>query len=103
MMNRLATAAVSLAILSTASAWAAMEITPNGARPSTKGAPQNFTGSVVVTPLFAAMPERRTSGGHVSFEPGTRSAWHTHPGGQILIVTAGVGWVQESGGEKREI
>jgi quercetin dioxygenase-like cupin family protein len=80
-----------------------MEITPNSSRPSGKGAPQNFTGSVLLDPLFPATAQRRTSGGQVTFEPGARSAWHTHPAGQILIVTSGVGWVQEWGGEKREI
>ena len=45
----------------------------------------------------------RSTGGHVTFEPGARSAWHTHPAGQILIVTSGVGWVQEWNGDKREI
>jgi quercetin dioxygenase-like cupin family protein len=103
-MKQLIPLAVSLAIVAAAPANAqGIEITPNGSRPSTRGAAQNFAGSVVVDPLFAATGQRSTSGGHVTFEPGARSAWHTHPAGQILIVTSGVGWVQEWGGEKREI
>jgi quercetin dioxygenase-like cupin family protein len=103
-MKQLVSAAVSLAVLAAAPAFAQnMEIMPNGSRPSGRGAPHNFTGSVVLDPLFAATAQRRTSGGQVTFEPGAHSAWHTHPAGQILIVTSGVGWVQEWGGEKREI
>ena len=80
-----------------------MQITPNGSRPSVRGPEQNFTGSVVVQPLFAANEHTHASGGHVTFEPGARSAWHTHPAGQILIVTHGTGWTQEEGGRKHEI
>jgi quercetin dioxygenase-like cupin family protein len=80
-----------------------IKITPNGAQPTARGATQNFSGSVVVDPLFGATEHSRTSGGHVTFEPGARSAWHTHPAGQTLIVTSGTGWIQEWGGEKREI
>ncbi len=78
-------------------------ISPNGSRPSAKGAPQYFTGSVIVDPLYAANESTSSTGGVVTFEPGARSAWHTHPAGQYLIVTSGTGWVQEEGGEKREI
>ena len=56
-----------------------------------------------VEPLFPVNSPSRTSGGSVTFEPGARSAWHTHPLGQTLIVTAGTGWVQQWGGEKQEI
>ena len=79
-----------------------MRIFPNGSRPSAAGPAAHFTGSVRVDPQFAA-PESRISAGHVTFEPGARSAWHTHPAGQILIVTSGTGWVQEWNGERREI
>jgi quercetin dioxygenase-like cupin family protein len=58
---------------------------------------------VIVEPLFGAKNSMPATGGLVSFAPGARSAWHTHPAGQMLIVTAGTGWVQEEGGEKREI
>ena len=93
-----------LALLGAATAHAqGMEISPNGSRPSTKGAAGNFTGSVIVEPLFAARDGMPATGGLVTFAPGSRSAWHTHPAGQVLIVTSGTGWVQEDGGEKREI
>src|SRR5688500_252490 len=80
-----------------------MQVSPNGSRPSAKGAAQYFTGAVIVEPLYAANDSTSSSGGLVTFEPGARSAWHTHPGGQYLIVTSGTGWVQEEGGRKREI
>jgi len=58
---------------------------------------------VAVEPLFGANQSIQSSGGHVSFAPGARSAWHTHPAGQFLIITDGMGWVQEEGGPKREV
>jgi quercetin dioxygenase-like cupin family protein len=67
------------------------------------GPAQNFTGAVIVQPLSAANEHINVSTGHVTFVPGARSAWHTHPAGQVLIVTDGVGWTQELGGVKREI
>lgn len=76
---------------------------PNGSQPSAKGAAENFTGSVRVDPLFGPSAPSRTSAGHVTFDPGARSAWHTHPLGQTLIVTSGMGWVQEWNGEKQVI
>jgi quercetin dioxygenase-like cupin family protein len=79
------------------------EISPNGSRPSAMGSAQYFTGSVTVEPLFRANEHMHASGGLVTFAPGARSAWHSHPAGQILIVTSGTGWVQEKGGQKREI
>jgi quercetin dioxygenase-like cupin family protein len=115
MMKVLATAAVSLSLLAPASAHAGQAsaspgegarnigIVPNGSRPSAKGPAENFTGSVRLDPLFAPTEHTRASGGHVSFEPGARSAWHSHPAGQTLVVTSGTGWVQEWDGEKREI
>jgi len=78
-------------------------ITRRGSQPTTKGSPENFTGSVVITPLFAATDHTRAAGASVTFEPGARTAWHTHPAGQTLIVTSGTGWVQEWGGEKQEV
>lgn len=78
-------------------------ISPNGSRASMAGPEANFTGSVTVDPLYAPNEQTSSSGGTVTFAPGARSAWHTHPAGQILIVTDGMGWVQEEGGEKREI
>ena len=80
-----------------------IEITANGSQPSAKGPAQNFTGSVVIDPLFDASDYTHAAGGLVTFEPGARTAWHTHPAGQTLIVTSGTGWVQESGGQRRQI
>ena len=80
-----------------------IEIKPNGSRPSAKGPAHNFTGSVVIDPLFDASAHTHATGGLVTFEPGARTAWHTHPAGQTLIVTSGTGWVQESGGERQQI
>jgi quercetin dioxygenase-like cupin family protein len=68
-----------------------------------KASAEYFTGSVQVQELFPADDPSRTSGGKVTFEPGARSAWHTHPLGQILIVTDGTGWVQQWGGPIEEI
>jgi quercetin dioxygenase-like cupin family protein len=103
-MNQLKAITLSLALMASASAYAeTMQITPNGSRPSIRGPQQNFTGSVVVQPLFAANEHTHASGGHVTFEPGARSAWHSHPAGQVLIITHGKGWTQEEGGQKREI
>jgi quercetin dioxygenase-like cupin family protein len=73
-------------------------VTRAGSRPSIRGAAERFSGAVRVDELFAAHPPSHVSGGSVTFEPGARSAWHTHPSGQTLIVTAGVGWVQRWGG-----
>lgn len=80
-----------------------MTITRSSARPPSKGPEQNFTGNVRVKPLFPVNAPSRTSGASVTFDPGARSAWHRHPLGQTLIVTAGAGWVQQEGGEKQEI
>jgi quercetin dioxygenase-like cupin family protein len=80
-----------------------LEIQRAHARPSTKGSRANFTGTAMVTQLFGATDGTRATGGSVSFEPGARSVWHSHPAGQTLIVTSGTGWVQEWGGKKQEI
>jgi quercetin dioxygenase-like cupin family protein len=80
-----------------------MTITRKATQPAVKGSTQYFTGSVRIDPLFQPKGPTRTAGAYVTFEPGARSAWHTHPLGQILIVTAGSGWIQQEGGEKQEI
>ena len=80
-----------------------MQIIRNGSRASAKGPGDYFTGQVRVDPLFQAGDPARVSGGHVTFEPGARSAWHTHPLGQTLIVTSGLGWAQAEGGPIEEI
>ncbi len=78
-------------------------ITRSGSQPSSTGPAQYFTGSVRIDPLFQAKDPSHTSGASVTFEPGARSAWHTHPLGQTLIVTAGTGRVQRWGGPIEEI
>ena len=74
-----------------------MEIKRSGSQPSTKGPSDYFTGSVRIDPLFTAPSPARTACASVTFEPGARTAWHTHPLGQVLIVTAGCGWTQCQG------
>jgi quercetin dioxygenase-like cupin family protein len=80
-----------------------ISITRSGSQPSGKGPAERFTGSVRIDPLFKANDPSRTSGAFVTFEPGARTAWHTHPLGQVLIVTAGTGWVQQWSGQIEEI
>jgi quercetin dioxygenase-like cupin family protein len=81
----------------------AMDIKRNGSRPSGKGPEAWFTGTVRVDPMFQVGDPARVSGGHVTFEPGARTMWHTHPLGQTLIVTSGLGWAQCQGGPIEEI
>lgn len=80
-----------------------MQITKIGSQPSAKGPSDWFTGAVRIDPLFAAPDPAFVSGSNVTFEPGARTAWHTHPLGQTLIVTAGCGWVQREGAPIEEI
>jgi len=80
-----------------------MTIARNGSQRSNKAPEQYFTGSVRVDPLFQPKAPSRVSGSYVTFEPAARSAWHSHPLGQTLIVTAGTGWVQQEGGAKQEL
>ena len=80
-----------------------MDIRKNGSQPSRKGPPEYFTGTVRIDPLFGACDPTRAVGASVTFEPGARTAWHTHPLGQTLIVTAGCGRVQRWGGPIEEI
>ena len=80
-----------------------MEIKRSGSQPSGKGPEEYFTGTVRVDPLFNPPEPARVLGATVTFEPGARTAWHTHPLGQILIVTAGCGQVQRWGGPIEEI
>ena len=75
-----------------------MEIKRSGSQPSGKGPAEYFTGTVRIDPLFQAHDPARAVGASVTFEPGARTAWHTHPLGQTLIVTAGCGLVQSWGG-----
>ena len=80
-----------------------MDIKRAGSQPSSVPSADWFTGSVRVDPLFQAPEPARVSGAHVTFEPGARTAWHTHPLGQTLIVTSGCGWVQRDGSPVEEI
>ncbi|HEY5778987.1 MAG TPA: cupin domain-containing protein [Terrimicrobiaceae bacterium] len=80
-----------------------MEIKRSGSQPSIKGPTDWFTGTVRIDPLFQPTAPARAVGASVTFEPGARTAWHTHPLGQILIVTAGCGRVQRWGGPIEEI
>ena len=80
-----------------------MEIKRCGSRPSAKGPAEYFTGTVRVDPLFEAADPARVRGASVTFEPGARTAWHTHPLGQTLIVISGTGRVQRLGGDVEEI
>ena len=80
-----------------------MEIKKIGSQPSGKGPVEWFTGTVRIDPLFQAAAPARVAGASVTFEPGARTAWHTHPFGQTLIVTAGCGLAQREGGPIEEI
>ena len=80
-----------------------MEIRRAGSQPSGAGPAEWFTGRVRIDPLFTAPDPARAAAALVTFEPGARTAWHTHPLGQMLIVTAGLGWAQREGGPVEEI
>jgi len=80
-----------------------MEIIRAGTTPSNKGPADWFTGTVRIDPLFNPFDAERVQGAQVTFEPGARTAWHTHPLGQTLIVTAGLGRVQREGGPIKEV
>ena len=103
---------VSMMVLLTSYLWAAdspgipasdLQITLNGSQPSAKAPAEYFTGNVRLDPLFQAKAPARAFGASVTFEPGARTAWHTHPLGQTLIVTAGCGLVQRWGGPIVEV
>ena len=100
----LTTASIVLAAsIASAQSDQAVTVTRAGSQPSTTGAAENFTGAVRVDSRFKGSGEARISGATVTFEPGARTAWHTHPLGQTLIVTAGVGRVQHWDGPVQEI
>src|SRR5262249_25911845 len=80
-----------------------MEISRNGSRPSGNGSGEYFTGPVRIDPLFDAATPARVAGASVTFEPGARTAWHAHPLGQTLVVTAGCGRAQRWAGPVEEI
>jgi quercetin dioxygenase-like cupin family protein len=80
-----------------------MDITRSGSKPSAQGPAAYFTGRVRLDAPFEGSDGARVGGATVTFEPGARTAWHTHPLGQTLIVTAGLGWAQREGGPRTEI
>ena len=80
-----------------------MEIKRSGSRPINPGPAEYFTGAVRIEPLFQAPAPARVVGANVTFEPGARTAWHTHPLGQTIVVTAGLGLAQRWGGPIEEI
>ena len=80
-----------------------MEIKRSGSQPSAKGPADYFTGTVRIDAPFAGEDPARVGGATVTFEPGARTAWHTHPLGQTLLVRSGLGWVQREGGPVEEI
>ena len=80
-----------------------MTITKIGSQPSAKGPEDWFTGAVRIDALFQPNESRRAAAASVTFEPGARTAWHTHPLGQTLIITAGCGWVQRKDGAVEEV
>ena len=80
-----------------------MEIKRVGSQASSKGPADWFTGTVRIDPLFQPHAPARTAAASVTFEPGARTAWHTHPLGQTLLITAGCGWVQQEGGPVEEV
>lgn len=80
-----------------------MNISRAGSKPSSTGPEQHFTGTVRVDMLFTTKAPARSSAGNVTFEPGARTAWHTHPLGQAIIITSGLGRVQREGGIVEEV
>ncbi|MDF2823913.1 MAG: Germin subfamily 1 er 15 [Mycobacterium sp.] len=80
-----------------------LEISRNAERPAGPGPEDTFTGEVTVKPLFGPNTDRTTAAAEVTFSPCARSAWHTHPAGQTLVVTSGSGWVQRWGAPKQEM
>ena len=80
-----------------------MNITRIGTQPSAKGPAEWFTGTVRIDPLFQPQAPARAVGACVTFEPGARTAWHTHPLGQTLLITTGCGWVHREGGPVEEV
>ncbi|MBX9408484.1 cupin domain-containing protein [Pseudomonas baetica] len=105
-MNPIAASALTLSLLAAdalANETPRVTVTPNGSQPSAQGPADWFTGTVRIDAPFKGTDRARVSGATVTFEPGARTAWHTHPLGQTLIVTAGAGFVQEWGQPVRQI
>ena len=103
-MKRFLMKTLPLVLLMSGSALAqSIEVDSPESRSTSIGSPELFTGQPVIDPLFAETDYSSVTAGVVTFPPGARAAWHTHPAGQILVVTSGVGWVQTRGEERQEI
>lgn len=102
-MRVLTAAAVSLVVFASNQGSQPITITRSGSQPTINGPRENFTGTARIVRLIRPNDPARTSVSNVTFEPGGRTAWHTHPLGQILVVTTGTGWVQGWGGRVEEI
>ncbi|MDM0045876.1 cupin domain-containing protein [Variovorax dokdonensis] len=94
---------LSMAASGFAQSESSVQVSRNGTQASFKGPAQSFTGAVRVDPLFQTRPTTHATGAYVTFEPGARTAWHTHPAGQTLVVTAGSGHVQRWGDAVHDI
>ena len=102
-MTKLTAIVFAAALCVPAAAEEQIEITSLEARSTIRGPEQAYTGAAIAEVLFGATASSRLTAVEVTFEPGAHTAWHNHPAGQYLVVTSGVGWVQQRGGEKREI
>ena len=102
-MKKLTAIVYAAALCVAVSAEEQIVITPSEERATIRGPEQAYTGAAIAEVLFGAAATRPLTAVEVTFEPGSRTAWHNHPAGQYLVVTSGVGWVQQRGGAKREI
>jgi quercetin dioxygenase-like cupin family protein len=101
-MKKIALAAA-LTAMSSPAAAEGIQISEASSRKSVLASTDQFTGTVIVESMFPANEQNGHNTGHVTFTPGARTAWHSHPRGQLLVITDGLGWVQEDGGEKRTV
>lgn len=102
-MKHVAVGVVAAICAATGTAGAQQTVTSAAERHTSIGSAEYFTGQVMVEPIFDASEHRNVSAATVTFQPGARSAWHTHPTGQTLIVVSGTGWTQTDGGRKQMI
>ena len=102
-MKKLTAIVYAAALCIAVSAEEQIVITPIDGRATIRGPEQAYTGTAIAEVLFGAAATKPLTAVEVTFEPGSRTAWHNHPAGQYLVVTSGIGWVQQRGGEKREI
>ena len=102
-MKKLTASVYAAALCITVSAEEQIVITTIEGRATIRGPEQAYTGAAIANVLFSATADSALTAVEVTFEPGAHTAWHNHPAGQYLVVTSGVGWVQQRGGKKREI